>query len=369
MGWYRVVGDEIHVVPNHATNKSRAVIALKAQKRIVDTGTLFLNEGYLMLKGTRQLFGMSRPQLARYRNAILAMTVHGAWIRRVNGEFFEDESASGAPALIFHDMPFNLDRKRFIELVNGNQMTEQSIKGISKYYWNVTKIRQKRNMAKEHERPADDIRPSNVLTEITRARQAVKQPALPKARYGAPEEDVEYDPDLDMEGDEVLKDLTQREEIKSLLIHGAGPSNRQAFRETIKDKWQSTRMSLAVRTIKEHLNTKPGKISESQKNRDINESRFRIEQQPGVMLLTAGCGGAGLDLLMAGGVMLLSPLWSPALAGQCVKRARRMGWVNIVHVYILHAKRSIKVKVAAIQKKKFTKSDALLKPKNKMELE
>ena len=167
---------------------------------------------------------------------------------------------SGAPALIFHDMPLNLDRKRFIDLVNGKLITEQFIKGIFKYYWDVTKIRQKRNMAKEHERPADDIHPSNVLTEITRARQAVKQPALPKARYGAPEEDVEYDPDLDMEGDEVLKDLTQGEEIESLLIYGAGPSNRQVFRETIKDKWQSTRMSSAVRTIKEHFSTKPGKM-------------------------------------------------------------------------------------------------------------
>ena len=42
-----------------------------------------------MLMGTRQLFGMYRPLLAGYRNAILAMTVHGAWTRRVNGEFFK----------------------------------------------------------------------------------------------------------------------------------------------------------------------------------------------------------------------------------------------------------------------------------------
>ena len=49
-----------------------------------------------------------------------------------------------------------------------------------------------------------------------------------------------------------------------------------------------------------------------------------------------------------------------------------MGWVNIVHVYILHAKRSTKVRVAAIQRRKFTKSDALLKPtkkKKKTEME
>ena len=408
--WGRVVGDEIHTIRNTDTAKSRAMVSLMAQYRIGCTGTMFFNEytdirtifefikllpfddltlfkKYFILKPKNSVLHTSAQVLAGTRNAILAQLINGASVRRLGEEKFEGDVISVPQAYKIHDKKHALSQITID--IEGQQKSENDLQWKTRYYWHrewmAVKARMKRNGLG---RPKDDLHKYEVLPEIIKAVQAAKHPLLPTAGYGGPQRSDIVPEDLDDEWG--LREAAYTES------NTTDQNVRSAFRAAMQSKWKSTRMLLAVKVIVAHLEKSVGKIlvfdpsisaldvlqiglneekiaslgyngemSDDEKKSSIDA--FTNQDGPRVLLATPGSAGLGLNLTVADGVVLLSPLWSDSLAKQCVKRAHRMGQLHQVHVYTLSARRSIEYRVAAIQKRKLQKGEALIRPKNNTE--
>ena len=71
-----------------------------------------------------------------------------------------------------------------------------------------------------------------------------------------------------------------------------------------------------------------------------------------VCLLSYGAGGVGLNLTGAEHVVLLDPWWNPAVEGQAIDRAHRIGQLRPVLVHRLVATGTIEGDVRALGEEK-----------------
>lgn len=70
------------------------------------------------------------------------------------------------------------------------------------------------------------------------------------------------------------------------------------------------------------------------------------------MLLTYGAGGVGLNLTGADHVVLLDPWWNPAVEGQAIDRANRIGQLRPVLVHRMVAVGTVEDQVRALAEDK-----------------
>jgi hypothetical protein len=88
--------------------------------------------------------------------------------------------------------------------------------------------------------------------------------------------------------------------------------------------------------------------------------RFQDAQGPPVMLISLRAGGLGLNLTAADHVFLLDPWWNPAVEEQAADRAHRLGQDRPVLVYHLVAEATVEERILALQARKRALSDAVL---------
>jgi superfamily II DNA or RNA helicase len=87
-------------------------------------------------------------------------------------------------------------------------------------------------------------------------------------------------------------------------------------------------------------------------NRAQVVNSFQDDPEPSVFLISLKAGGSGLNLTSASYVILYDPWWNPAVEAQAIDRAHRIGQRNPVTAYRLIAKNTIEEKILILQQKK-----------------
>ncbi len=88
------------------------------------------------------------------------------------------------------------------------------------------------------------------------------------------------------------------------------------------------------------------------RDRQACVERFQTDADCKLFLVSLKAGGLGLNLTAAEYVFLLDPWWNPAVEGQAVDRAHRIGQTRPVFAYRLIAKDTVEEKVLELQKTK-----------------
>ncbi len=79
---------------------------------------------------------------------------------------------------------------------------------------------------------------------------------------------------------------------------------------------------------------------------------FQEDEQASVFLLSLKAGGSGLNLTAASYVVLYDPWWNPAVEAQAIDRAHRIGQTQPVMAYRMITKNTIEEKILTLQQKK-----------------
>ena len=89
-------------------------------------------------------------------------------------------------------------------------------------------------------------------------------------------------------------------------------------------------------------------------------SQFQEASGPKIFLLSLKAAGAGLNLTSAPYVILYDPWWNPAVEAQAIDRTHRIGQTQNVFAYRLVVRESIEEKIRLLQEKKKLLVDAVL---------
>lgn len=88
--------------------------------------------------------------------------------------------------------------------------------------------------------------------------------------------------------------------------------------------------------------------------------RFRSEAEVRLFLISIKAGGVGLNLTEADYVFVLDPWWNPAVERQAIDRAHRIGQKNNVFIYKFISKDTVEEKIVALQKRKSRLAEKLI---------
>lgn len=88
--------------------------------------------------------------------------------------------------------------------------------------------------------------------------------------------------------------------------------------------------------------------------------RFQEDPDPAVFLLSLKAGGSGLNLTAASYVIIYDPWWNPAVEAQAIDRAHRIGQTQPVMAYRMITKGTIEEKIMLLQQKKNLMSSNIL---------
>jgi len=102
------------------------------------------------------------------------------------------------------------------------------------------------------------------------------------------------------------------------------------------------------------------------KTRDRQQcvDRFQNDADCKLFLVSLKAGGLGLNLTAAQYVFLLDPWWNPAVEAQAIDRAHRIGQTQQVFAYRLIAKDTVEEKVLKLQQSKRDLADAIINADN-----
>ena len=88
------------------------------------------------------------------------------------------------------------------------------------------------------------------------------------------------------------------------------------------------------------------------RNRQEQVDRFQKEDDIKIFLISLKAGGLGLNLTKADYVFLLDPWWNPAVEAQAIDRAHRIGQTRQVFTYKFITKNTVEEKILELQKRK-----------------
>lgn len=96
------------------------------------------------------------------------------------------------------------------------------------------------------------------------------------------------------------------------------------------------------------------------KNRQDLVDQFNTDEEVRLFLISLKAGGTGLNLTAADTVIIYDPWWNPAVEGQAVDRAHRIGQTKTVNVYRLVTEDSIEQKIMDLKTRKARLVEALV---------
>lgn len=100
------------------------------------------------------------------------------------------------------------------------------------------------------------------------------------------------------------------------------------------------------------------------RDRQSRVARFQTDPDCSLFLISLKAGGLGLNLTAAEYVFLLDPWWNPAVEAQAVDRTHRIGQSQRVFAYRLIARGAVEEKVIELQKSKREIADAIITADN-----
>ena len=325
--WHSVILDEAQAIKNYAAKRSQAVMKLKADFRMILTGTPienhlgelwslfeFINPGFLgSQKEFQERFAVPIER-DKNRNArqTLKRLLRPFLLRRLKSE-------------VLHELPPKTETTLRIEMSEPEQLLYEAIRQRA-----VQSIAIATSDAKSYE-----SKRLQILAEIMRLRRACCHPKLvlpeseiPGSKLAAFSETVEQ---LRANGHRVLV-FSQFVDHLAIL---------RAELERLKIRYQYLDGSTPIKQRKEAV-----------------EAFQRGEGE--VFLISLRAGGFGLNLVGADYVIHMDPWWNPAVEDQASDRAHRIGQTRPVTIYRFIAENTIEDKILELHRSKRGLADELL---------
>ena len=324
INWSTVIADEAQAFKNSATKRSRAVMGLSGDFKMIATGTPIENH----LGELWNLFSFINPGLLGSREAFNKKFAHP--IENQN----DRQAAATLRQLV---QPFILRRLKNEVLTELPPLTEIMVNvDLSD---EETALYEALRREASQEIASADLPPGEhriqVLAKITRLRRAVCNPNL------------------------VLRDA----KLPSAKL--------AAFAAILNDLMENRHRALVFSQFVDHLSLVRAYLDEQgisyrylDGSTPANKRRAEVEAfQAGeavLFLISLKAGGVGLNLTAADYVIHMDPWWNPAVEDQASDRAHRIGQQRPVTVYRLVATNTIEEKIVSLHAHKRDLADKLL---------
>ncbi|MEZ6016726.1 MAG: DEAD/DEAH box helicase [Planctomycetota bacterium] len=315
-----VVLDEGQAIKNRMSQTSKAARLLRANQRIVLTGTPienhlgelwsmmeFLNPGFSHASSAFRKLGRARTlkDLDEEQRVLLARALRPFFLRRTKAD-------------VARELPPRTEQTIECELRDA-QATEY--RELRDYYRSALAGQTKMGV--------------QVIQGLLRLRQMACHPGLiDKARVG--EKSAKLDTVLAL-----LEDVVE------------GGNKALVFS-------QFTSFLAIVRAALDERGWRYAYLDGQTKDREREVKTFQEDPTTPLFLVSLKAGGSGLNLTAADFVILLDPWWNPAAEAQAIDRAHRIGRERPVHVYRLVARATIEERVLELQDSKRDLAAAVL---------
>jgi SNF2 family DNA or RNA helicase len=310
--------DEAQHIKNRGTRNARSVKLVKAQHRMILSGTPIENS----LEELWSLFDYLMPSFLGTFERFLERYI------RVSG----DEQMKNLSYLKQKVSPFILRRMKvdvlddlppISDIVYHTQLTATQQDLYQSYAASA-----RDELTKLVARDGFDKVQIHVLATLTRLKQICCHPAIFAKDTVEPGDSAKYD---------MLLELLQT------LIEGG--------HKTVIFS-QYTRMLQIMRTDLERLGIRFSYLDGTSKNRLDIVKNFNEDKGISVFLVSLKAGGTGLNLVGADTVIHYDMWWNPAVENQATDRVYRIGQKQNVSVYKLVTKGTIEEKIVEMQKRK-----------------
>ncbi len=314
--WHTVVADEAQAIKNILTKRTKAALELKADFRIITTGTPvenhlgelwtlfnFLNPGLL---GTLTSFQQKfvEPIVGKQDVAVqarLRKLLRPFILRRMKTE-------------VLTELPSRTEVTLHVDLNDQERVLYESIR-----------LNALEHLQQTSEQPGQQL--IKVLADIMKLRQACCHPRLTLEDSDIPSSKMNAFAQL-------LEELLENRH--KALVFSQFVRHLSLIRELLDKKG-----------IRYHY--LDGSTPAAQRQKAVNA--FQAGDGD-VFLISLKAGGSGLNLTAADYVIHMDPWWNPAVEDQASDRAHRMGQLRPVTIYRLVAKDTIEEKIVALHKQK-----------------
>ena len=324
--WNIVCLDEAHTIKNRGTKMSAAAMKLKADSRVILTGTPIQN----YLSELWNLFQFLNPGLlgtfdSFMNKYILPIEKEGNEERRLQlKRMISPFMLRRTKAEVIEELPEKTEITRNVSLTDAEITAYET-------------LREATERALQSEEKVD----VNVLAQITKLRQAACAISLIEKGWKMGSTKIAAAVDL---VEEIVKSRN------SVLVFSQFTSFLSMAKTAIED-----------RIGKDKIFYLDG--STPIRKREKMVADFQHGQVP-VFLISLKAGGLGLNLTNANYVIHLDPWWNPAIEQQATDRAYRIGQNKNVTVYHLIAQHTIEEKILRLHKTKRDLADSLLAGSN-----
>jgi SNF2 family DNA or RNA helicase len=325
--------------------------------------------------------------LAAKVNAILVLSIRACTIRLRTIDLFD-----GNPVAAYMHAKVSTIRNSLTA-----EEAEEQEKTVT--IWDEEGRQEHKKPVKQGSLGAGGVDSKRNYAQITECRLAIAHLACLKWKYGERGETdfVSKEQDGELLINEVIA-ANDTIEKKAHAPSKTAEANRATLRMETKTTWsESSRMKNFIKVCRQHQQQHAGPVlvfSKFLSALDVVENALRgsfdctvrIARYDGTvptakrtkivndfqdgqydyMLITSRCGGLGLTLTRANGVVHLTPLWNPHLEAQCSSRTVRIGQEQQVHIYHLYSPESIERRILLKQQNKKKKAVRILDPDQSM---
>jgi hypothetical protein len=323
--WHSIVADEAQAFKNPQTKRSKAIMALNGEFRMITTGTpienhlgelwnlfRFINPGLL---GSREQFNQRFAGPIEQRNDKsardqLKRLIRPFILRRIKSDVLEE-------------LPEKTEITHHVELSDQERVFYEALRRTA-----LERIEEQGESAPQ------DVR-FRILAEITRLRRACCNPKL-------------VVPDCGVESAKLRAFI---EIVEELMENG----HKALVFSQFVDHLKLIREWLDQRKI--HYQYLDGSTPAKQRQKSVNA--FQAGEGE-LFLISLKAGGSGLNLTAADYVIHLDPWWNPAVEDQASDRAHRIGQKRPVTIYRLVTRDTIEERIIALHHQKRDLADSLL---------
>ncbi|MGM9713816.1 MAG: DEAD/DEAH box helicase [Prevotella sp.] len=318
--WHTVVLDEAHTIKNKETKMSRVAMELRADFRLLLTGTPLQNH----VSELWNLMQFANPHL---------LGTYQEFADRFLLPIERDHNKERQRLLKRVITPFILRRTKNDVLSELPEKTEITLRvNLSEEEWAFYDNLRKRALANMEDKDATAMQ---ALSEITRLRQAACNARLVEKK-------------MRIESSKLNSFMELTDNLGSnhhrALVFSQFTSHLALIREALDERGMAYLYLDGATPAKERI-------------RLVEE--FQHGDMP-LFLISLKAGGLGLNLTAADYVIHLDPWWNPAIEDQASDRAYRIGQRKRVTVYRIIAANTIEEKIVALHQTKKNMADALL---------
>jgi superfamily II DNA or RNA helicase len=322
--------DEGQAIKNSTTQSAKATRLLKANHRLVLSGTPienhlgelwslfeFLNPGML---GSASVFKLSGPGARNpdpETRVLLGKALRPFILRRTKGQ-------------VARELPEKLEQTLYCDLDSRQRNL-----------YNELRDHYRRTLLNQVERGGMNKFKIQILDALLRLRQAALHPGLiDRSKKSHPSAKLEM----------LLPQLEQiTEEEHKVLVFSQFTSFLAILREEL-DQQKTPYAYLDGQT----------------RDRATVVKQFQTDPDCRLFLVSLKAGGLGLNLTAAEYVYLLDPWWNPAVEAQAIDRTHRIGQTRKVFAYRIIARDTVEEKVLELQQTKRDLADAVINADNSL---